>query len=73
MSALVRRLSTGAVVAVVVFVMAVTAAAVYAGSAMTSYPASAPAGMSAAAASRSATPTKVALSGRFLARGHRWS
>lgn len=73
MSALVRRLSTGATVAVAVFVMALTAAAVYAGSAMTSHPASAPAGISAAASSRNATPTTVTQTGRFSPRGHRWS
>ncbi len=75
MSALVRRLSFGAVAAVVALALALTAAAVYAGSAMTSHRAAAPASVNAAASSqsRNATPTKVAQTGRFSPHGHRWS
>ncbi|MGZ4666518.1 MAG: hypothetical protein ACXV5Q_16165 [Frankiaceae bacterium] len=73
MSALVPRLSFGAVVAVAVFVIALTGAAVNAGSAMTSHSGSAPASISAAASSRTATPTKIIQTGRFSPRGHRWS
>jgi len=72
MSALVRRRSFGAVVALAVCVLSVTAAAVYAGSARTSFSA-APTRISATAASRTATPAKVVQTTRFTPHGHRWS